>query len=222
MESASEDMVRMSKSRIDILSEFMLQQCVPGCNGQWKWCAEDILNRNGLTKTTFAGAIYDLLRDGRGKNRNILITGVANCGKTFILSPLSEIYKCFCNPANTSFAWVGADSAEVIFLNDFRWSPSVIAWNDLLLLLEGALVHLPAPKSHFAQDMTITGSTPVFATSKQQLIYIKNGQIDERETEMMCVRWRHFVFHAQIPLCEQKRMAPCGPCFSKFVLENRE
>ena len=31
-----------------------------------------------------------------------------------------------------TFAWLGAEEAEVIFLNDFRWSQAVIAWADLL------------------------------------------------------------------------------------------
>ena len=35
---------------------------------------------------------------------------------------------------------VGADSAEVIVLQDFRWSREMIPWSDLLLLLEGETV----------------------------------------------------------------------------------
>ena len=34
-------------------------------------------------------------------------------------------------------------------LNDFHWKPSIIAWADLLLLIEGDIVHLPAPKNCF-------------------------------------------------------------------------
>jgi hypothetical protein len=48
-------------------------------------------------------------------------------------------------------------------LNDFRWSPQIIAWQDLLLLLEGQKVNLPAPKSHFAKDVTFEGDTPIFS-----------------------------------------------------------
>ena len=43
----------------------------------------------------------------------------------------------FRNPATGTFAWVGAEEAEIIMLNDFRWKPSIIAWADMLLLLEG-------------------------------------------------------------------------------------
>ncbi|CAH3186635.1 unnamed protein product [Porites lobata] len=83
---------------------------------------------------------------GRGKYRNIFIYGDTNCGKSFILAPLKVIYKTFCNPATGSFAWLGAEDAEVIFLNDFRWHPKIIAWADFLQALEGDTVHLPTPK----------------------------------------------------------------------------
>ena len=92
-----------------------------------------------------------LLEKGRGKYRNILLTGPANCGKTFILNPLNVVYKTFSNPASTSFAWIGVENCEILFLNDFRWSSQILAWHDMLLLLEGQTVHLPALKSHYAQ-----------------------------------------------------------------------
>jgi len=61
-----------------------------------------------------------------------MIVGTANCGKTFLLNPLTEMYHTFCNPASGSFAWIGVESGECIFLNDFRWSPQLIPWHDLL------------------------------------------------------------------------------------------
>ena len=89
---------------------------------------------------------------------------------------------------------IGAESAEIIFLNDFRWSPQVLAWHDMLLLSEGQTVHLPAPTSHFAKDLVFDADSPIFCTGKHELIFIKAGCIDEKETEMMRVRWRKFSF----------------------------
>jgi len=86
-------------------------------------------------------------------------------------------------------------------------------------MLEGQLVHLPAPKTHFSEDFVLKESTPVFATGKNPLIYIKGGQIEERETEMMNVRWRYFSFRAQIPANEQLEVPSCGSCFAKFILK---
>ena len=65
------------------------------------------------------------------------------------------MFKCFVNPATGKYAWVGLDECEVAYLNDFRWSAEIIAWNDFLLLLEGQTVHLPRPKNQFATDMVI-------------------------------------------------------------------
>ena len=121
-----------------------------------------------------------------------MLTGPANCGKPFLLNPLNSIFQTFTNPATTSFAWIGAEEAEVIFLSDFRWSPQVIPWHDLLLRLEGQLVYLPVPKSHLAKDMVFDRDTSIFATSKYLLVFVKNGMVDERETEMMTVTWRTF------------------------------
>ena len=105
-----------------------------------------------------------------------------------MLNPLTSIYDTFCNPASTSFAWVGAEDVECIFLNDFRWSQQVIQWHDFLLMLEGQVVHLPAPKTHYARDIVFEKDTPIFCKGKQPFIYIKNGVIDQRETEMMSVK----------------------------------
>jgi len=220
MEDSEAKLERGSKSRLEILSTFLKEPCVDTCGGQWQLCAENVLERNGISKRVFCMAIHQLLEHGRGKHRNLLITGPANCAKTFMLLPLTKIYNSFSNPATSTFAWVGADEAQIMFLNDFRWCQQIIAWHDLLLLLEGELVHLPAPKTHFSRDLVISGTIPIFATSKQQLIYIKGSMMDDRETEMMAVRWRHFIFHSQISEGEQKKISPCGHCFAKMIYEN--
>lgn len=112
------------------------------------WFAQnEILDKNGISPVFFSTAVKESLLKGSGKNRNLLITGNANCGKTFLLNPLTVIYDTFCNPATGSFASVGVDKAECIFLNDFRWCSQLIPWHDLLLMLEGHVVHLPAPKT---------------------------------------------------------------------------
>ena len=122
----------------------------------------------------------------------------SNCGKTFLLNPLTNIYNTFCNPASTTFAWVGAEEAEVLFLNNFRWSANIIPWYDLLLLLEGHEVHLPEPKTHYRCDFSLKGDTPIFCTAKEEISFVHAGVLDERETKMMHVCWRVFAFSLQI------------------------
>lgn len=219
MEEAKTAQERMAKSRMEILREARGETCKCEPTSQWHAFALQLMENNGISCESFANAVEELLHKGRGKYRNIMLTGPANCGKTFLLNPLNTIFKTFTNPASTSFAWVGAEQAEVVFLNDFRWSPQIIAWHDFLLMLEGQLVHLPAPKSHFAKDTVFDSDTPIFATSKHQLVFVKNGAIDERETEMMSVRWKVFNFNRQIPPSQQKEVVACPACFARLVLD---
>ena len=79
-------------------------------NREWRQCAEEILQLNNMDDSKFKNAIVELLEKGCGEGRNILITGPANCGKTFILDPLRVIYKSFVNPATCTYALMGVDS----------------------------------------------------------------------------------------------------------------
>ena len=159
MEKSEETLRRERMSRMEILQEALAGNCTENCNGRWLHIALDILQRNSIVRDDFCPAIRELLQKGRGKYRNIFLKGPANCGKTFLFNPLTIIYKTFLNPASTTFAWVGAESAEIIFLNDFRWSAQVLPWQGLLLLLEGQPVHFSAPKTHYAQDIAFEKDT---------------------------------------------------------------
>ena len=159
-----------------------------------------------------------LFERGRGKYRNVLIVGPANCGKTFMLKPIKSIFETFVNPATSTFAWVGVEKVEVIFLNDFRWSAQLIPWHDMLLILEGESVHLPAPKTHFVQDILLEKNTPIVATSSSEIQYFKNGVAVERETEMMRVRWKIFKFWSPLSENEQREVLPCQHCFARLIL----
>ena len=139
---------RSRKTRLELLTEAAEGECVHGCEGNWLRLAEEVLTTNGIELTEFATAFYNLLDKGCRKYRHVMLTGPANCGKTFLLKPLNSIYHNFKNPATGTFAWVGVENAECIFLNDFRW-------HDLLLLLEGEPIHFPVPKTHFAEDILL-------------------------------------------------------------------
>ena len=94
---------------------------------------------NNIVAKEFARAIYDLMSHGRDKFRNLMIVGRSNCAKTFTLKPLKMIFpeSIFENLSRDKFGWIGAQNARVMLLQDFRYSKEMIAWNDLLLLLEG-------------------------------------------------------------------------------------
>ena len=126
MEEASETLLRSRLTRLEILGEALQNPCNEQCNGQWIDCAKQLLRWKDISQDTFTQAVRNLLEQGRGKFRNILIKGPANTGKTFILNPLNVVYKSFSNPTTSTFDWVGTEKAEVIFLNDFRWNPQII------------------------------------------------------------------------------------------------
>ena len=144
------------------------------------------MESHGIIVSEFATAIYTALVKGRAKYQNI--HGPANSGKTFIIKPLTVIYNAFSNPATGSFAWIGVDEAEIIYLNDFRWDPKIIAWADFLQAPEGDVVHLPAPKNACPKDIELKADIPFFATSDAPIMLIKGGSIDRANTEMMNVR----------------------------------
>ena len=129
------------------------------------------------------------------------------------------MFDTFFNPAADKYAWVGADKAEIILLNDFCWSKELIEWKSLLLLLEGDQVNLPVPKNNFVTDVCINRNTPVFAASKSVITYrgAYNSQ-DQSEDDMMASRWKVFHFSNSIPESEQKNVSPCSKCFAQLVL----
>ena len=83
---------------------------------------------------------------------------------------------------------------------------------------EGNIVHFPAPRCHYAKDIVFEKDTPIFCTCKQDIVFVKGGVVDEKETEKMRVRWREFSLTYQIPEQDQKSVPSCPKCFSKFIL----
>lgn len=219
LQEASAKLERQTKSRMEILQAHADYECIEGCNGEWLNCATEVLRNNHVHPIMFSTAIIELMKKGRGKFRNIMIVGPANCAKTFLLSPLQKIFRTFSNPANDKYAWLGSENAELIFLNDFRWTPETIAWEELLLLLEGQEVHLPSPKNHYASDICINRDTPTAATGKSEITYTgKYNTTDSVENEMMSVRWKVFRFSHQISEADQREVPSCPACFCKLAL----
>ena len=186
-------------SRLDILQQQLTNTCI--CNGQCLQCALDILAKSSINQAVFCDAIIKLLVMGRGKGRNIYITGPANFGKTFILDPASS--------ATCSYAWLGVEDKEVIFLNCFRWYPIILPWSDMLLLLESHVVHFAAPKTKYNQDIEFSKETLIFVTAKAPISFEKASMIDNRQTEMMTVRWRIFAFRHLFDIHYQKTVPSC-------------
>ena len=102
-------MERNSKSCIEILNEYANTACVENCNGEWFLCAMEVLKNNSINLYVYAEAIRQCLKNGRQNQKNIMLVGPTNCGKSFLLDPLELICKTFMNPSTTSYAWVGLE-----------------------------------------------------------------------------------------------------------------
>lgn len=221
---APKELHRQMRNRMECLRENLLSECCTDCKGNklWLTMAKEILKENKINSYVFAEAVRSLLQQGRGKNRNILIVGPANCGKTFLLNPLTRIFKVFVNPSSSKYAFVGVEENEVIFLNDLRWNQEMIPWQEFLNLLEGQTVHLAAPKTHFAKDICIEDDKPIFATSITMVKFTGRSDNIDGENAMMEARWRKFDLTVRIPEANQKDVESCARCFSELVFLGAE
>ena len=125
----------------------------------------------------------------------------------FLLKPLEILFWAFTYPETNKYAWNGADQAEVIVLQDFRWNSELICWKDLLLLLEGEKVQLPSPKNQFPTEVT---AISIFATSKKEIELVgKHNTLDDRERELIDVGLNIFTFTHRIKHIDQNVITPC-------------
>lgn len=220
--SAASELARAKRLRLDVVKDFLeSEHSNPDC--EWLYRALEVLELNHIPAAVFSGYLKNLLENGRAKYSNLLIIGKSNCAKSFLFQPLKDIFKgrVFDNPSNDKYAWVGADKADIILLQDFRYSHELIPWKDLLLLLEGETVRLPAPKNHFASDVKIDTDIPIFATSKDRIKFKgPYNTTDEIENDMMASRWRVLEFTHVFTEEKQIKMKPCGRCFAELVLRN--
>ena len=68
----------------------------------------------------------------------------------------------------------------------------------------------------FCKDIVFDKDTPCI--SKHEFAFVRGGVVDERETEMMKVRWRIFHLSRQIRKQDQKVVPPWGKCIARLVL----
>lgn len=226
----------MKKSRMEFVREIAANQksCVCNQYGLWLVLAFDVCEKNNIPWKTLSNAFLNLLENGRGKNRNIILAGERNCAKTFLLEPLTLVFgkQCFHTPPSSTFGWMGVDKSLVIYLNDYRWKPENkkgnISWDELLRLLEGHHCTLPAPMNSCSDHIKLPASNdiPIFCTSRSVPRFYKNDenepQTKEHDTEnkMMEERWKVFTLTYTFNEEEKVDIPPCAYCFCKFVLAN--
>ena len=232
-EKASDELANRNRTRIEKLEACLDQDHAATeerqCNGTWLRSALDILERNRIPLELWQRKIYDALKYGRKKMNNVFLLGQRNCGKTFLLKPLKLIYQTFSSPAQGAFNWVDAPEKEVLLLNDFRYpaidkgADNVFPWQELLNLLEGETVQVATPKSFHPSNKVWTQCQPIFGSGHKRITYIKHGEENTTETEMMHARI--YYFHLRQPIPDESidyDIVTCARCFAQLILNRPE
>ena len=87
-------------------------------------------------------------------------------------------------------------------------------------MLEGNKIHVPTPKTHFAQGIVLEKDTPIFCTAPSKTHIISNGMVNEIKCEMMDVRWKTFQFFHHIKQRDVIDVPACSKCFVDLVMNN--
>jgi hypothetical protein len=233
MHNSDEQVKRQNTPRLEKLRSYLQVEHASNpvteieCNGRWLRAALQILESNEIPVQRWQELIQKCLKFGRNKKNNVFLVGERNCGKSFLLQPLEEIFTVFCNPAIGTFNWVGASEKEVIYLNDFRYEPvdkpNLIKWQDFLNLTDGNMWSVAVPKTHFAENVQWTGKQPILGSGPQQIKYIRAGMEDRTETAMMDSRWVYV--HLTKSMNDDQidnTLIPCPRCFAHLILNGSD
>ena len=234
MKTAPAMVAALGKSRMESIREIAADKsnCVCDESGLWLAMAYDVCQKNNIEWKAMSNAFLDLMEQGRGKGRNIILTGERNCAKTFLLEPLTHLFgdQCFHTPPSSNFGWMGVEKSLVIYLNDYRWKPYTrkgnIAWDELLRLLEGHTCKLPAPMNSCSEHILIRADNdiPIFCTGRALPQWYREYEnepltmIHQKENDMMIERWREFKMTHVFEKEERVDVPPCKFCFCKFIL----
>lgn len=229
IETATSDLDREKKTRLELLHECLNLECNVEeesgkvCEGSWLVAALETLKNQNVQRKLFSELVIKSLQNGRGKGSNLMIVGPTNCAKSFMLMPLTLIYKTFMSPSEGTYNWVSAPEQEIVFLNDIRYEEDgdkkVMEWRIFLNLLEGAPVNISMPKNFFAEDFLWKKRQAIFATAEHPIMRIKNGKVDASESAQMAQRWTILRFtHQYLFEDVNHNLIPCQKCFAELIL----
>ena len=69
----------------------------------------------------FQKLVIGALKVGQTKERNICIVGSSNMANSFLLKPLSKIYRTYTRPDGGSYQLEELMGKELVFLNDLEY-----------------------------------------------------------------------------------------------------
>ena len=213
MHNANATRARLAKSKLQILQDAAEKSaCV--CDGAWIPATIEVCERNDILPKGLAGAIRENLAEGPGKRLNIFLYGESNCGKSHLLNPLGEIFEVMPKPqADSTFGMENLPEYEVVVWHEMEEFGGAVQWGDILNWSDGA-PFLLARKG--VKNLRVKPTQPIFFSGGDRLSHPKNNR---RQQVMMDNRIRYFHLFRPIPLGQIRRIAPCGRCFARWVLD---
>ena len=110
---------------------------------------KQVLQNNQLDGQ-FQAEVLGALRTGRAKMRAVCLLGGPDCGKSFLLKGLQQVYYTYERPDGGSYQLEELLDKEVVFLNDFEYDPAAkewMPWSYLKNFLEGGAIKVARPKN---------------------------------------------------------------------------
>ena len=197
------------------------------CQGRWQPAATYLLNLQQVSSRYFRWLVCRALRLGRRKDVNLLITGVPDSGKSFLLRPLLQIFQAFeARGQRERFPLQGLPGCDVCVLQDVRYESFGLPWDDWLRWGDGETVMVNVPRTApGAKSVQYRGTAPLFGTMACMFHYpLSEARATGRDPELENVqwrsRWRVVEFRHCIP-AEQRQvdLPACGRCAAAWLAE---
>ena len=212
-------------SRTQLLEEYVAQNtCSCESPGFCLSLMKEILHANGLDGL-FQYEVYSALEKGRAKKRNICLVGDADCGKSFLLKGLLDVFVTYTRPKGGSHQLEDLLEAEIVFLNDCEYdstAPSWMPWSYFKDFLEGSKVKVAIPKNKGGGNQLFKGTAPVFLTCAQEVVLKKYGKEVEKEQHRCRNASNTCISRTpSLRISERKFCAFAGSALRSFSLKER-
>ena len=223
--SAAERVRRKTLTREALLEEFVAKEkCTCKSPGHCFTLMKQLLVKNGLDGR-FQAEVLGALRAGRQKMRNVCLVGDANCGKSFLLKGLCEVFYTYVRPDGGTHQLEDLLDKEVVFLNDFEFDCKTkdwMTWQYFKNFLEGGKVTVSRPKNK-GGNLPFKADSPVFLTAPREVTLFRYGQEVKKETCQMQKRVNYLGLTYEVPDEEREEVAQvCGHCSARVYLEGQD
>jgi len=213
---------RENLGRLGLLREAAQQTCTCDTPGQWLQLARETLQRNGILGS-FQKALYESLDRGREKKTNLFLLGPTDAAKSFLLKPLTLLFRCYTQPDGGTHQLETLLGQELVYLNDFTWDEKWLGWAYLKTFMGGDHVSVARPKNR-GGNVEFTRDSPIIGTccAPIQLFVRVHGNhfaLHQAETDQMNARVTYIKMDIPVPPDAIVKCKACAKCGAVLYLE---